>query len=80
MYGNAVGTVTYLIGTANIDVVDAAKKQLVWEGVAEGRISDQDMENPKAAISSAVTQLFARFPGRASSVDTAARTPTASTQ
>jgi hypothetical protein len=76
MYGNDVDTVTYPIGTANVDVVDAARKQLVWEGVAEGRISDQDMEDPKEAIASAVTQLFARFPGRARSVDAAAGAPT----
>jgi hypothetical protein len=69
MYDNEVETVTYPIGTANIDVVDASKKQLVWEGVAQGRISDKDMEHPREAIDSAVTQLFSHFPGRAAAVD-----------
>lgn len=69
LYARDVDTVTYPIGTANIDVVDAQKRQLIWEGVAEGRITDEDMENPREAISSAVAQLFARFPGRASAVD-----------
>ena len=74
LYDQNVDTISYPIGTANIDVVDAAKKQLVWEGVAQGRLHDADMDNPREAISSAVTQLFAKFPGRASAVDAAAST------
>ncbi len=72
MYAQDVETVTYPIGTANIDVVDAQKRQLIWEGVAEGRLHEQDMDNPREAISSAVTQMFARFPGRARSADASA--------
>jgi Domain of unknown function (DUF4136) len=64
-YGPEVSTVRYKVGTANIDVVDARKKQLIWEGLAEGRLTDKIMENPEAAISSLVTQLFAQYPGRA---------------
>ena len=70
-YDSDVRTVTYPIGTANIDVVDARKKQMIWEGVAQGRISDADMEQPREAISRTVTQLFARFPGRAGIVENA---------
>ncbi|MBM0105927.1 DUF4136 domain-containing protein [Steroidobacter sp. S1-65] len=73
MYGRDIDTVTYPIGTANIDVVDAKKRQLIWEGVAEGRLTEQDMDNPRDAIASAVAQLFARFPGKAGSVDTTTR-------
>lgn len=69
LYDRDIDTVTYPIGTANIDVVDARKKQLIWEGVAQGRISDAAMEQPREAIASAVTQLFARFPGRAGVVN-----------
>ncbi|MET0533058.1 MAG: DUF4136 domain-containing protein, partial [Steroidobacter sp.] len=57
-------TVTYKIGTLNIDIVDAEKKQLVWEGVAEGRVSDESMENPKATINGVVTELMRQYPGR----------------
>jgi hypothetical protein len=35
----------YKVGTGNIDVVDAARKQLVWEGVAEARITDKMLDN-----------------------------------
>jgi hypothetical protein len=69
LYDSDVYTVTYPIGTANIDVVDARKKQMIWEGVAQGRLRDEDMNNPRESISRVVTQLFARFPGRAGIVD-----------
>jgi hypothetical protein len=65
LYDNDVRTVTYPIGTANIDVVDARKKQMIWEGVAQGRLRDEDMDQPRESIARVVTQLFARFPGRA---------------
>lgn len=69
LYDNDVHTVTYPIGTANVDVVDARKKQMIWEGVAQGRLHDEDMDNPRESISRVVTQLFARFPGRASIIE-----------
>jgi hypothetical protein len=71
-----IDTVTYPIGTANIDVVDAKRKQLIWEGVAEGRIRDADMRQPQQAINTVVAQLFERFPGRAAPVDSTPRTAT----
>jgi hypothetical protein len=69
LYDNDVYTVTYPIGTANIDIVDARRKQMIWEGVAQGRLRDEDMNNPRESISRFVTQLFARFPGRPAIVD-----------
>jgi Domain of unknown function (DUF4136) len=67
LYQDDVATVHYKVGTANIDIVDAERMQLIWEGVAEGRISREDMKNPRAAIDGVVTELFQRFPGSASS-------------
>ena len=55
----------YKQGTANIDVVDAAKKQLVWEGVAEGKITDEMMKNPQATIDGVITDMFAEYPVKA---------------
>ncbi len=40
--------------------------QLIWEGVAEGRITREDMKNPQAAIDTVVAELFQRFSGGAS--------------
>ncbi|AMN45723.1 hypothetical protein ACG33_01095 [Steroidobacter denitrificans] len=57
-------TVTYQVGTINVDIVDAEKKQLIWEGVAEGRVSDESMANPKVTINAVVTELMRSYPGR----------------
>jgi hypothetical protein len=67
---NDVQTVHYRVGTANIDVVDSKRKQLVWEGVAEGRLSDDVLKNPGPAIDSVVTAMFADYPARAGAVAT----------
>jgi hypothetical protein len=60
-----VETVRYKVGTANVDVVDPQKKQVVWEGIAEGELTDEMMKDPRAAVSAVITDLFAKFPGRA---------------
>ena len=60
-----VQTVRYRVGTANVDVVDMAKKQLVWEGIAEARLTDKMMKDPRTAIAGVITEMFAQFPGRA---------------
>lgn len=65
LYANDVSTVHYKVGTANLDIVDAGRKQLVWEGVAEGKLTEQAMKDPQTAISGVVADLFARYPGRA---------------
>jgi hypothetical protein len=57
-------TVTYKVGTINVDIVDAEKKQLIWEGVSEGRISDEAMANPKVTVNAVVTELMRQYPGR----------------
>ncbi len=63
--GSDVETVRYKVGTANIDIVDASKKQLVWEGIVEGRLNDKVMKDPKTAVDKVVTEMFLKFPGRA---------------
>ncbi len=57
-------TVTYKVGTINVDIVDAEKKQLIWEGVSEGRMSDEAMANPKVTVNAAVTELMRQYPGK----------------
>ncbi|MDO8652386.1 MAG: DUF4136 domain-containing protein [Undibacterium sp.] len=52
----------YKEGTVNIDVVDAARKQLVWEAVVTGSVTDKDLNNIPAAINTAVLAAFARYP------------------
>jgi hypothetical protein len=62
-YDQDVDVVRYKVGTLNIDIVDGERMQLIWEGVAEGRITRDDMKNPRAAIDAAVAELFQRFSG-----------------
>lgn len=57
-------SITYKVGTVNVDIVDAEKKQLVWEGISEGRVSDEAMANPKVTVNAIVTDLMRQYPGR----------------
>jgi hypothetical protein len=57
-------TVNYQFGTINVDIVDAAKKQLIWEGIAEGRISEEMLANPKVTVNAVVTEMMRRYPGK----------------
>ncbi len=59
---NDVETRNYKVGTLSIDVVDARRKELVWEGVLEGTLSKKAMEDPAGAINSAVRQIYTKFP------------------
>lgn len=57
---------SYKEGTLNIDVVDRARNQLAWEGVAIGRINSKSLDDPQPAVKSVVAQVFERYPARAS--------------
>lgn len=63
-YPADVQTTYYKEGTLNIDVVDAERKSLVWQAVAEGRVKKEAMKNPGPAIDSVVTLLMTNFPSR----------------
>ena len=63
--GPEVQTVRYKVGTANIDVVDAKRKVVVWEGIAEQELTDDVMRNPQPAVDNVVAKMFTQFPGRA---------------
>lgn len=54
----------YEEGTLKIDIVDARRKQLVWEGVTVGRITDKARQDRSAAIDTAVRDMFTQFPFR----------------
>lgn len=64
-FGEQEETVHYKVGTANIDVVDARKKVLVWVGIAEGRLTDAMMNSPDDSIAKIVSDMFAKYPGKA---------------
>ncbi len=72
IYGGGVETRNYKVGTVSVDVVDAKRKELVWEGALEGTLSSKVMQNPGGAIQSAVGQIFTKFPVQS---NTASATP-----
>jgi len=63
-YGMATETRVsqYTEGTFNIDLVDARKKQLVWEAVLVGKIKDDSFENLEQKINNGVPRFFAKYP------------------
>jgi hypothetical protein len=52
----------YTKGTLGIDVVDAARRQLVWEGFALGRVTQRTTDNIGPVLDAAVVEIFAQFP------------------
>jgi hypothetical protein len=61
--GYDLETVSYKAGTLRIDLVDAGRNALVWQGVAEGRVQSTALENPSEAIGRVVAEIFSGFPG-----------------
>lgn len=61
-YASQTHVSQYTEGTFNIDLVDAKKKQLVWEGVAVGRITDKKLEKLQETVQNGVPQFFAQYP------------------
>ncbi len=57
----------YTEGTLNIDLVDSTRQELVWEGVAVGRITEEARRNIQVAVDTVVPQVFEQFPYRAGS-------------
>lgn len=58
------GVRQYTEGTLHVDVIDAARNQLVWEGVAQRRLSEGDFTFEPDEVEQAVRRVFARFPRR----------------
>ena len=70
-YGYATETQVsqYTEGTFNIDVVDNAKRQLVWEAVGVGRVTEEKLENLRQRVMEGVPRFFAGYPFVAGSSD-----------
>jgi hypothetical protein len=62
-YGGGVDVTQYEEGTLIIDIIDMAKKELVWRGIGSGAMSQSpSVEERTANINNAVTQILAQFP------------------
>lgn len=62
--GYNVDTITTKQGTVTIDVVDAANRSIVWQGVGEGAVSPKVERNTGTAVNKAVREIFRNFPSR----------------
>jgi hypothetical protein len=58
----ALEAAPYTVGTLNIDLVDAARRQLVWEGIVTGVVTDKMLTELQQAIDRAVAAAFAQYP------------------
>ena len=61
-YGTDTHVSQYTEGTFNIDLVDAKRKQLVWEAVGVGRISEDSFDNLQEKVDAGVPEFFASYP------------------
>jgi len=61
-YADQTTVTQYKEGTLNIDVVDVARKQLVWEGVVTESVTQKTLDNVQVAIDAAVAAAFAKYP------------------
>lgn len=52
----------YTQGTLGIDVIDAARRQLIWEGVAISRVTQSTTDNLGPVLDDAVVDIFRDFP------------------
>jgi Domain of unknown function (DUF4136) len=62
LYRDQTLVTPYNEGTLSIDLVDMARKQMVWEGVVVGSVTQKDTDDLPAAIDNAVTAVFGKFP------------------
>lgn len=54
----------YTEGTLTVDVVDAGRKQLAWDGTAVGRVHEEARKNLQGAVDKVMAQIFEKFPSR----------------
>jgi len=54
----------YTEGTLNIDVADARQRELVWEGIAIGRVTEEVLRDVQGAVDDVVPRMFETFPDR----------------
>ena len=49
-------------GALSIDMIDPARNQLIWEGTATNRVTDNIRQNQEEAVHSFIAAIFAEFP------------------
>jgi hypothetical protein len=64
-YGWGDDVYQYTEGTLSVDLVDARRRQLVWEGVAVGEVQNPDSAGSQQNVDKVVAEIFAKYPFRA---------------
>jgi hypothetical protein len=64
MYRDETTVTPYNEGTLNIDIADARRRQLVWEGVVRATVNDKTLSNIGPVLDTAVANAFAKDPVR----------------
>jgi hypothetical protein len=63
-YGSYTDVRQYTQGTVNIDLIDARRQQLVWEGVAVGTVKEKSKLDLGERIANVVTLIMQQYPFR----------------
>jgi len=61
-YAMPAEVIQYTEGILNIDLIDARRKQLVWEGISTSVINDLHQATSESAIALVVSAIFAKYP------------------
>jgi hypothetical protein len=49
-------------GTLSVDLIDASRMQLVWEGMAVAEVSEPESKEGDAELSQTIAHIFTRYP------------------
>ena len=52
----------YTEGTLFLDIIDAKNKELVWQGIGSGALSNRSVEQKEEKIKEFVQEILSRFP------------------
>ena len=61
-YAMAPQVIQYTVGILNVDLIDAKRRQLVWEGISTSVINDLQQASSATEVSTVVNAIFDRFP------------------
>jgi hypothetical protein len=64
-YGTETRVSQYTEGTFNIDIIDAKRRQLIWEAVGVGKVTQKKLENLEEGVMNGVPNFFAHYPFQA---------------
>lgn len=61
-YAFGPDVIQYNEGTMKVDLIDAKRKQMVWEGTGTSILNNPEQTIPDAAIQNMIASIFARYP------------------